>query len=165
MMHRRGRASLVERYHGLIGRGVYSNSSGHGPRDRQFFAEVLTPFFDSLPARPVAILECGCGSGEWLDEAGRLARASRATAVELAGFDVTPGMVDLARERLRDRASAERLLAADVLDPQVYATLGGTFDLVLPGQTDVADIGYDTKRGRVLVPRMTEHTVEAHDLK
>jgi len=128
--HRGGRESLVERYHGLIRGGVYSSSSKHGPPDRRFFAEVLTAIVDVLPARPVAILECGCGSGEWLDEAGRLAMASRATAVELAGFDITPGLVDLARERLRDRAAPERLLVGDVIDPEVYATLGGTFDLV-----------------------------------
>ena len=130
MLHRRRPASLVERYQGLIGGGVYSNSSRHGSPDRKFFAEVLTPIVDALPARPVAILECGCGSGEWLDEAGRLATAGHATAVELAGFDITPGMVDLARERLRDRVAEDRLLVGDVLDPEVYERLGGTFDLV-----------------------------------
>jgi SAM-dependent methyltransferase len=130
MMERRGRTSLVERYHGLIRGGVYSSSSKHGPPDRQFFAEVLTPIVDALPARPVAVLECGCGSGEWLDEAGRLATASSATAVELAGFDITPGLVNLARERLRERGAVERLLVGDVLDPEIYTTLGGAFDLV-----------------------------------
>ena len=129
-MHRHGRASLVDRYHGLIGQGVYTHSSEHGQPDRQFFAEVLTPFFDGLPAQPVAILECGCGSGEWLDEAGRMADSSRATSVELAGFDLTPGLVDLARERLRDRVTGEQLLVGDVVDPAVYARLGRSFDLV-----------------------------------
>jgi hypothetical protein len=44
-------------------------------------------------------------------------------------------------------------------------TLGGTFEVVLPDQKSPADIGYDTKRGRLLVPRMQEDTVEAFDLK
>jgi ubiquinone/menaquinone biosynthesis C-methylase UbiE len=129
-MDRRGRASLIERYHGLIRGGIYSSSSRHGPPDRQFFAEVLTGIVDALPTRPVTILECGCGSAEWLEEAGRLAAASHATAVQLAGFDITPGLVELARERLRDRVAAERLLVGDVLDPGIYSSLGGTFDLV-----------------------------------
>jgi hypothetical protein len=43
--------------------------------------------------------------------------------------------------------------------------LGGTFDAVLTGQKSPADIGYDTKRGRVLVPHFTEDTVEVYDLK
>jgi SAM-dependent methyltransferase len=129
-MHRRGRAALVERYHGLIRGGVYSSSSRHGPPDRQFFAEVMTAIVDALPAGPMAILECGCGSGEWLDEAGQIAGASHTTAVRLAGFDITPGLVELARERLRDRAPGERLRVGDVLDPDIYASLGSPFDLV-----------------------------------
>jgi len=44
-------------------------------------------------------------------------------------------------------------------------TLGGTFEIVLADQKSPADIGYDTKRGRLLVPRMQEDTVEAFDLK
>ncbi len=43
--------------------------------------------------------------------------------------------------------------------------LGGPFALALPDQKSPADIGYDTKRGRVLVPHFTEDTVEAYDLK
>jgi sugar lactone lactonase YvrE len=43
--------------------------------------------------------------------------------------------------------------------------LGGAFEIAIPGQSGAADIGYDTKRGRVLVPRMTDNTVEAYDFK
>lgn len=43
--------------------------------------------------------------------------------------------------------------------------LGGTFEKVLSDQKSPADIGYDTKRGRVLVPHFLEDTVEAYDLK
>jgi sugar lactone lactonase YvrE len=44
-------------------------------------------------------------------------------------------------------------------------TLGGAFEMALPDQKSPADIGYDTKRGRVLVPHFTEDTVEAYELK
>jgi sugar lactone lactonase YvrE len=43
--------------------------------------------------------------------------------------------------------------------------LGGTFETVLPNQKSPADIGYDTKRGRVLVPHFLEDTVEAYEVK
>jgi hypothetical protein len=43
--------------------------------------------------------------------------------------------------------------------------LGGTFETVLSDQRSPADIGYDTKRGRLLVPRMQEDTVEVFELK
>jgi sugar lactone lactonase YvrE len=43
--------------------------------------------------------------------------------------------------------------------------LGGTFDVALSDQKSPADIGYDTKRGRLLVPHLGENTVEAYELK
>lgn len=43
--------------------------------------------------------------------------------------------------------------------------LGGTFEVALADQKSPADIGYDTKRERLLVPHFTEGTVEAFALK
>jgi hypothetical protein len=43
--------------------------------------------------------------------------------------------------------------------------LGGTFEVALAGQKSPADIGYDTKRARLLVPHFTEGTVEAFALE
>jgi hypothetical protein len=43
--------------------------------------------------------------------------------------------------------------------------LGGTVETALTEQKSPADIGYDTKRGRVLVPHLMEDTVEAYELK
>lgn len=42
---------------------------------------------------------------------------------------------------------------------------GGTFEPVLTDLKAPADIGYDTKRGRVLVPRFLENDVEAYEVK
>ena len=42
---------------------------------------------------------------------------------------------------------------------------GGTFTPVVSTLEAPADIGYDTKRGRLLVPRFTGHAVEGWDLK
>jgi hypothetical protein len=43
--------------------------------------------------------------------------------------------------------------------------LGGTFETALTDQKSPADIGYDTKRSRVLMPHLMEDTVEAYELK
>jgi sugar lactone lactonase YvrE len=43
--------------------------------------------------------------------------------------------------------------------------LGGTFEVALPNLKGPADIGFDKKRNRVLVPRFTEDAVEAYEVK
>lgn len=43
--------------------------------------------------------------------------------------------------------------------------LGGTFDVLLADQKSPADIGYDKKRARVLVPHFNDDTVEVYDIK
>jgi hypothetical protein len=43
--------------------------------------------------------------------------------------------------------------------------LGGSFEVVIPEQKTPADIGYDTKRGRVLVPHVMADTVDVYELK
>lgn len=42
--------------------------------------------------------------------------------------------------------------------------LGGKFEVAIPGLKSPADIGYDTKRKRLLVPHFTENSVEVFDL-
>ena len=44
-------------------------------------------------------------------------------------------------------------------------TLGGKFEVAYPELKGPADIGFDTKRKRVLVPRFVDNAVEAYDLK
>lgn len=44
-------------------------------------------------------------------------------------------------------------------------TLGGKFELALGELKGAADIGFDSKRKRVLVPRFLENAVEVYDLK
>jgi hypothetical protein len=43
--------------------------------------------------------------------------------------------------------------------------LHGTFEVVVPNVKNPADIGFDKKRSRLLVPRFTEDAVEAYDIK
>jgi len=43
--------------------------------------------------------------------------------------------------------------------------LGGKFEPVLSGLKGAADIGYDSKRNRVIVPRFMDNAVEAYEIK
>lgn len=63
-------------------------------------------------------------------------------------------------------AAGDSLLVSSWQGSAIYrGKLGGPFELALADQKSPADIGYDTKRGRVLVPHFTEDTVEGYDLK
>ncbi len=60
----------------------------------------------------------------------------------------------------------DKLLVTSWKASTIYrGKLGEKFEPVLTGLKGPADIGYDTKRGRVLVPRFMENAVEAYELK
>jgi len=60
----------------------------------------------------------------------------------------------------------DRLLVTSWQTSSIYrGTLGGTFEVALPEQKGPADIGFDSKRKRVLVPRFLDNAVEVYDLK
>jgi sugar lactone lactonase YvrE len=63
-------------------------------------------------------------------------------------------------------ALGDQLLVSSWDGSAVYkGTLGGSYEKVLGDQKSPADIGYDTKRSRVLVPHFLEDTVEAYEIK
>jgi hypothetical protein len=62
--------------------------------------------------------------------------------------------------------AGDSLLVSSWKGSAVYrGTLGGSFELVLGELKGPADIGFDSKRKRVLVPRFLENAVEVYDLK
>src|SRR5450432_1648387 len=62
--------------------------------------------------------------------------------------------------------AGESLLVSSWQTSTVYrGTLGGTFEPILTELKSPADIGFDSKRKRVLVPRFLESAVEVYDLK
>ncbi len=98
----------------------------------------------------VVVVTFGSGEVYRLDDKGHKVDVSKPPAGAL------DGVVSL----------GDSLLVSSWESSTVYrGKLGGTFDAVLTGQKSPADIGYDTKRGRVLVPHFTEDTVEVYDLK
>jgi sugar lactone lactonase YvrE len=63
-------------------------------------------------------------------------------------------------------ALGDSLLVTSWASNSVYrGKLGGTFEVALPEQKTPADIGYDTKRGRLLLPLLMENTVAVYELK
>ncbi|MEO8902771.1 MAG: hypothetical protein ABI488_12100 [Polyangiaceae bacterium] len=62
--------------------------------------------------------------------------------------------------------AGDTLLVSSWQTSTVYrGTLGGTFEPVLVDLKGPADIGFDSQRKRVLVPRFLENAVEVYDLK
>jgi sugar lactone lactonase YvrE len=63
-------------------------------------------------------------------------------------------------------STGDRLLVSSWQGSAIYAgTLGGTFEVAIAGLKSPADIGYDTKRKRVLVPSFLGNTVDAYAIK
>jgi hypothetical protein len=98
------------------------------------------------------VIVLGMGSGEvyLLDDKGKMQNASKPPTGMLDGVV----------------ALGDTLLVTSWQGAAIYkGTLGGTYEEVLSDQKSPADIGYDTKRGRVLVPHFLEDTVEAYEIK
>jgi hypothetical protein len=98
----------------------------------------------------VVVVTFGSGEVYLLDEKGKKQDVSKPPTGALDG--VLP--------------LGDSLLVSSWQGSAIYkGKLGGTFEEVLGDQKSPADIGYDTKRSRVLVPHFLEDTVETYDLK
>jgi sugar lactone lactonase YvrE len=98
----------------------------------------------------VVVVTFGSGEVFSLDEKGKKENVSKPPS---GGLD---GVVAL----------GDQLLVTSWQGSAIYkGPLGGTFEPVLTEQKSPADIGYDTKRGRLLVPHFLEDTVEAYEVK
>lgn len=103
-----------------------------------------------VTSKGVIVVTFGSGEMYRLDEKGQKQDVAKPPAGALDGVV----------------ALGDGLLVSSWQSSSVYrGKLGGPFEAVLTDQKSPADIGYDTKRGRVLVPHFTEDTVEAYELK
>jgi SAM-dependent methyltransferase len=117
-------APLVGRYETLIGDGVYTERTRHGIPDRAMVDEVLRPILAATASRPIRVLDCGCGPGEWLEVVAGLVTDLGVGPADLRGFDITPGMVALAQARLEPLDRSIRLGIGDILDAATYGSDG-----------------------------------------
>lgn len=114
----------------LIETGCYSGDFEHAPHAQKLFYEAMQDVLTRFAiGHPVSILDCGCGNGAWLEFIE--ARFGATVSMQLYGFDLTPGMVDLAAERLQASAPREHFKQGNILDVEAYQFPGvQTFDLI-----------------------------------
>ena len=62
-------------------------------------------------------------------------------------------------------SSYNRKVGLAILCPVTNQRKGYPFEVAIPGLKAPADIGYDTKRGRVLVPLFQDSAIEAYEQK
>lgn len=106
-------------YAEMVEAGVYTLRFRHADVDRAFVADTLGPLVDELPPG-VAVLEVGCGVGEWIELMGELlARADRPTHNRY-GFDLTEEMVAIASDYLAPTLPADHVHVGDLFADQAY---------------------------------------------
>ncbi|OGG46931.1 MAG: hypothetical protein A3F84_20950 [Candidatus Handelsmanbacteria bacterium RIFCSPLOWO2_12_FULL_64_10] len=94
---------------------VYGPAYRHPPESHAFFSTVLQAALSQIAAPPpIRVLEIGCGNGYWLRAIAQMA-AEMGPVVDLRGVDVTPALIDLAKEALKDLAPAPALSVGDLL--------------------------------------------------
>lgn len=126
-------AKIRATYARLVDEGLYTATFRHSDIDRHFVAGVLRSLI-FLPGRQPAVLDVGCGAGDWLDLVRSLILEDAASKPSLFGFDLTPELVDLARRRLARSVPESHLRSGSLFDTDTYAFGGASpsagFDLV-----------------------------------
>lgn len=115
----------------LIGQGVYSNRFQHDPDAQKFFEDAMRHALSLIPSSDeTSILDCGCGTGDWLEFFHNTQGGKH--IFQYFGFDLTPGMIDLARQRLAAHVPADHLHPGDILNEPsyVFGTPDQTFDVI-----------------------------------
>lgn len=119
-------------FNSLVDSEVYSADFEHSERAKAFVAGVL----DRMAAarawtQPISLLDCGCGTGAWLQFIHQtLARAGHDKS-RLCGFDLSDRMVAVARQKLGGIADPTDIRTGNALDPQSFA---------FPGMADGFDV-------------------------
>jgi hypothetical protein len=128
---------------------VYVIDKGH-PKALAKGKELGGPNGLLVTDKGVVVVTFGSGEVYLLDDKGKKQSVSKPPGGAL------DGVVGL----------GDSLLVSSWETSTVYkGPLGGPFEVALDKQKSPADIGYDTKRGRVLIPHFLEDTVEVYDLK
>lgn len=122
-----------ENFGRLVQQGVYSPDFEHAPPAQRFVESVLARISGDFSDRKrIAFLDCGCGSGAWLDFALARLGTDHGLTVRGFGFDITPEMAQAARGRLGRSVCETDIAVGDVLDPAAYRFASGQrhFDVI-----------------------------------
>jgi len=80
-----------------------------------FFLKVIADQIEHRQDDPLTVLECGTGTGFWLSQIAEI--FDRAV---LSGFDLTPQMIEVARNRLKGTANPVSLKVGDISDESSF---------------------------------------------
>ncbi|MGH8595090.1 MAG: class I SAM-dependent methyltransferase [Gammaproteobacteria bacterium] len=114
----------------LVRDGTYHADFAHAPAPQRLFVRTFTGLLTKFSGREtLSVIDCGCGSGAWLELAIQCCREHRFNVVPF-GFDITPEMVSVAEQRLAPLNA--QLQTGDVLNAKSYEFLGAPvqFDIV-----------------------------------
>lgn len=104
-------------------KGTYGFSHFHSSKSRRFFLQILEHSLAGLwkTKETMRVLECGVGDGAWLET---IMQERIWAPNEIAGFDLTPELVEISRERFRRMPKSQNsvvfLKTGDITDDNAY---------------------------------------------
>lgn len=107
-------------YAKMVKAGLYSARFRHADADRAFVADTLGELIAELPPG-VAVLEAGCGVGDWIGLVGQILGSAGRPTRDRYGFDLTPEMIAIAAETLASELPRDHLRTGDLFDDDAYA--------------------------------------------
>jgi SAM-dependent methyltransferase len=117
----------------LVKEGVYDSDFAHPAPVRAFFDDVMRTLLAAGSAgRRISVLDCGCGPGAWLAEVLRLAKEIEGVDVDVFGFDITPEMVEVCRQRFDGVVAPDHFDEGDILVDRSFdfPAAEGRFDII-----------------------------------
>lgn len=121
-----------EIFNQLVDSGVYSSEFEHSAAAQAFVGSVLdTVITRRAPDQAVTVLDCGCGTGAWLQFIHAHFQAQHRHPL-IHGFDLSDRMAAVARQKLANMTDPSNVRVGNVLDRSSFAFPGalGGFDLI-----------------------------------
>ncbi len=120
-MSRRNSQEQRTSFNSLVESGTYSEEFDHPAPLKDFVTTVIDRFVidSNREKHRLRILDSGCGTGTWLSFIRHLLEGAGIES-ELFGFDLSDGMVDLARRKLAPETDVKHIKQGDLLDGASY---------------------------------------------
>ncbi|TVR80155.1 MAG: class I SAM-dependent methyltransferase [Rhodospirillales bacterium] len=118
----------------LVNAGEFTPAFSHSDANQRFVAACIDEVLPRFAGRDrISVIDCGCGTGAWMEFLADRIGDGTGIAVDLFGFDLTPEMVAVAHQRWQGRERQPHLAEGNILDEHSYAQFrptGGGFDIV-----------------------------------
>lgn len=117
------------------GNGLFDFTGRHGFTDREIWGRIDAALIRLRTSgrHAIRILDAGCGPGTWLLRTAIRARDLGFTAIDARGFDISPGLIELAKARLAMCEDVHIGISFDVADfaNALVDEDDGSYDIVL----------------------------------